>query len=66
MQALGRGLWRGVDQLAIDGFVNNAARFVRGIGNALRPSQSGGVQSYLMTMFLGLLVLTISYWLLTM
>ena len=66
VQALGRGLWRGVDQLAIDGFVNNAARFVRGIGNALRPSQSGGVQSYLMTMFLGLLVLTISYWLLTM
>jgi NADH-quinone oxidoreductase subunit L len=66
VQALGRGLWRGVDQLAIDGLVNNAARFVRGIGNALKPSQSGKVQSYLMTMFLGLLVLTVSYWLMTM
>jgi len=66
VQALGRGLWRGVDQLAIDGFVNNAARFIRGIGNALKPSQSGRVQSYLMTMFLGLLALMVSYWLLTM
>ncbi len=63
--ALGRGLWRWVDSGMIDGFVNGAARFFRGVGMLLKPSQSGKVQAYLFSMLLGLLALMLAYWILT-
>jgi len=50
-------LWRFVDDAGIDGFVNGAARFFRGVGKALRPTQSGRLQAYLFTMFIGTLAL---------
>ncbi len=65
VRALGRGLWRWVDAGMIDGFVHGAARFFRGVGMALRPSQAGKIQAYLLSMFLGLLALMIVYLILT-
>lgn len=66
VRALSRGLWRFVDINIIDGFVNGSALFFRGVGNLFRPAHSGKVQSYLFTMFLGLLVLLAAYWILTL
>jgi NADH-quinone oxidoreductase subunit L len=65
VRALGRGLWRWVDTGIIDGFVNGAARFFRGVGLLIRPAQSGRVQVYLFSMLLGLLALMAAYWILT-
>lgn len=65
-RALARGLWRFVDIAIIDGFANGSARFFRNVGVMLRPAQSGRVQAYLFTMFLGLLALLFAYWILTL
>jgi len=64
VMALGRGLWKYFDIAVIDGFVNGAARAARNVGKWLRPTQSGRVQAYMFTMFLGLLALLAAYWLL--
>jgi len=66
VRALGRGLWRWVDMGMIDGFVNGAARFFRGVGLVIRPAQSGKVQLYLFSMFIGFLALLAAYLVLTM
>jgi len=66
VRALGRGLWRWVDTAVIDGFVNGSARFFRGVGLTIRPAQSGKVQIYLFSMFLGLLALMVAYLILTL
>lgn len=65
VMALGRGLWRWVDVAVIDGFVNGSARFFRGVGMVLKPAQSGKIQAYLFSMFLGLLALLVAYLILT-
>jgi NADH-quinone oxidoreductase subunit L len=39
-------LWRGVDQMAIDGAVNSAAKRTRRLGDTARKMQSGNVRSY--------------------
>ncbi|MHB0915365.1 MAG: NADH-quinone oxidoreductase subunit L [Thermoleophilia bacterium] len=54
-------LWRYVDDIGIDGTINRAARFFRGVGSALKPTQSGRLQTYLFTMFIGLLALLMAY-----
>ncbi|MCL4473952.1 MAG: NADH-quinone oxidoreductase subunit L [Actinobacteria bacterium] len=66
VRALGRGLWRWVDAGMIDGFANGSARFFRGVGVVIRPAQSGKVQAYLFSMFLGLLALLAAYLVLTL
>ncbi|MBI5869463.1 MAG: NADH-quinone oxidoreductase subunit L [Actinobacteria bacterium] len=65
VMALGRGLWRWVDVAVIDGFVNGAARFFRGFGMVLKPAQSGKIQAYLFSMFMGFLALLVAYLILT-
>jgi len=65
VMALGRGLWRWVDMATIDGFVNGSARFFRGVGMALKPAQSGKIQAYLFSMFLGFLALLVAYMIMT-
>ncbi|MHB1361060.1 MAG: NADH-quinone oxidoreductase subunit L [Thermoleophilia bacterium] len=66
VRALGRGLWRWVDAGMIDGFANGSAKFFRGVGVVIRPAQSGKVQAYLFSMFLGLLALMAAYFILTL
>ena len=57
-------LWRAFDDAVIDGAVNGAARFFRGVGAALSPTQSGRVQGYLLGMFMGLIALGVAYFIL--
>ncbi|MHB0867389.1 MAG: NADH-quinone oxidoreductase subunit L [Thermoleophilia bacterium] len=66
VRALARGLWRFVDVAGIDGVANGSARFFKGMGTMLKPSQSGRVQVYMFTMFLGLMALMLAYWILTL
>jgi NADH:ubiquinone oxidoreductase subunit 5 (subunit L)/multisubunit Na+/H+ antiporter MnhA subunit len=61
LKAVSGFLWRFIDSAGIDGFVNGLGRFFMGIGKALRPIQTGRVQSYLFAMFLGLLALLAAY-----
>jgi NADH-quinone oxidoreductase subunit L len=50
-------LWKGVDQAAIDGAVNSAARRTRRLGDAARRIQSGNLRSYGGWVALGALLL---------
>ncbi len=53
MKGLGRGLWKGADDLVIDGSVNGVA-YVAGILSGLaRRVQNGLVQSYALSMVVG-------------
>ena len=61
LRAFSGFLWRFVDAAGIDGFVNGLARFFRWVGTLLRPMQTGRVQTYLFSMFLGLLALLVAY-----
>jgi len=50
-------LWKGVDQVAIDGTVNLAARRTRRVGDTLRRIQSGNIRSYAAWVALGAVLL---------
>jgi NADH-quinone oxidoreductase subunit L len=50
-------LWKGVDQIAIDGTVNYAARRTRRMGETARRMQSGNIRSYAGWVTLGALLL---------
>jgi len=52
-------LWKGIDQVAIDGSVNLAARRTRRLGETARKIQSGNLRSYGGWVALGALVLMI-------
>ena len=53
---LGRSLWKGGDQLAIDGvMVNGTARTIGWVASVLRHVQSGFLYHYAFAMILGLL-----------
>jgi NADH-quinone oxidoreductase subunit L len=65
VKAVSRWLWHVVDDGIIDGFANGSARFFRLVGTLLRPTQTGRVQGYLFTMFIGLLALLLAYVVLT-
>jgi len=55
---LGRGLWKGGDQLLIDGvLVNGSARLVGWIGSVVRLFQSGHIYQYAFSMIFGVFVL---------
>jgi len=59
--ALGRTLWRWVDQRLIDGlFVNGSARLVGWVASVVRHTQSGILSHYAFAMIVGLILL-ISY-----
>jgi NADH-quinone oxidoreductase subunit L len=53
LKALGIGLWRGFDDLVIDGTVNGVGRTMIGFGGILRKIQTGFVQSYALSMMIG-------------
>jgi NADH-quinone oxidoreductase subunit L len=53
LKALGTGLWRGFDDLVIDGGVNGVARMIIGFGANLKRIQTGLVQSYAFGMMIG-------------
>jgi NADH-quinone oxidoreductase subunit L len=54
-RAVGAGLWRGGDQLVIDGaLVNGSARLVGWLGSVTRYAQSGYLYHYAFAMILGL------------
>ena len=58
-RTLGRGFWRGGDQMVIDGLmVNGSARLVGWFSGVVRLVQSGLVNQYAVAMLIGVLVLT--------
>jgi NADH-quinone oxidoreductase subunit L len=57
-RGIGIGLWKGGDEVLIDGaLVNGTARSVRGFGSVLRLVQSGYLYSYAFWMMIGLALL---------
>jgi len=53
LKALGTGLWRGFDDLIVDGGVNGVGHMIVGFGGILRRIQTGLVQSYAFGMVIG-------------
>ena len=54
-------LWRGMDVSIIDGFVNGVAFAVRAMGGSLRRFQTGVVQSYIVSMVIGIIIFLAYY-----
>jgi NADH-quinone oxidoreductase subunit L len=54
-------LWAVVDVRIIDGTVNRMARLWEGFGERLRPLQTGRVESYALSIFVGMLVLVVVF-----
>ena len=54
-------LWRGVDVSIIDGIVNGVAFVVRTVGGSLRRFQTGVVQSYIVSMVIGVIIFLAYY-----
>jgi NADH-quinone oxidoreductase subunit L len=58
-RSVGRGFWRGGDQMLIDGLmVNGSARVVGWFSGVVRLVQSGLVNQYAVAMLIGVLILT--------
>jgi NADH-quinone oxidoreductase subunit L len=55
--ALGRGFWKGGDQLMIDGAINGTARATGWVAGMVRRLQSGYLYQYALVMILGVFVL---------
>jgi NADH-quinone oxidoreductase subunit L len=53
LKTLGTVLWRGFDDLVVDGAVNGVGRVTIGFGGILRKIQTGFVQSYAFGMMIG-------------
>jgi len=53
LKSLGTGLWKGFDDVVIDGAVNGVGRLILGWGGVLRKIQTGFVQSYAFSMVIG-------------
>jgi len=54
---VGRGLWKGGDQMVIDGLVNGSARTVGWVSAVVRLYQSGQIYRYAFSMIIGVFVL---------
>ena len=54
-------LWRGLDVSIIDGIVNGVAFVVRAMGGSLRRFQTGVVQSYIVSMVIGIIIFLAYY-----
>jgi NADH-quinone oxidoreductase subunit L len=57
LKSLGTGLWKGFDDVVIDGAVNGVGRLILGWGGILRKIQTGFVQSYAFSMVIGGVIL---------
>jgi NADH-quinone oxidoreductase subunit L len=58
---IGRGLWRGGDQIVIDGIVNGSARTVGWVSSVVRLLQTGHIYQYAFSMIIGVFVL-LTFW----
>jgi NADH-quinone oxidoreductase subunit L len=56
LKVIGTGLWRGFDDLVVDGAVNGVGRVTLGFGGILRKIQTGFVQNYAFSMMIGGLI----------
>ncbi len=61
LKNLGRGLWKGFDDLVIDGTVNGIAYLIGWLSGVMRKVQTGLVQNYAFSIVLGGLILVIYY-----
>jgi len=61
LKRLGTGLWRGFDELIIDGTVNGIAYLIGWLSGVMRRMQTGLVQNYAFSMVIGGLILVIYY-----
>jgi len=61
IKKLGVGLWKGFDDLVIDGTVNGIAILIGWISGVMRRVQTGLVQNYAFSMIVGGLILIIYY-----
>jgi NADH-quinone oxidoreductase subunit L len=61
LKTLGKGLWKGVDTLIIDGAVNGVAYIAGTLSDLMRKIQNGLVQSYALSMVVGGLVVVVYY-----
>jgi NADH-quinone oxidoreductase subunit L len=61
LKKLGMGLWKGFDELIIDGTVNGIAYLIGWFSGVLRKMQTGLVQNYAVSIVLGGLILVIYY-----
>ncbi len=59
-----RYLWRGVDEILIDGSVNGTGKSVRFLGRTLRKIQTGFVQNYALAFVIGIIIM-VGYLILT-
>jgi len=57
LKALGTGLWRGFDDLIVDGGVNGVGRVTISFSGILRRIQTGFVQNYAFSMMIGGLII---------
>lgn len=57
LEGMARMLWKGVDQVVIDGSVNGTAAVVDVSGEIVRFSQTGNLRHYAFLMFLGTVVI---------
>ena len=61
LKSLGTGLWKGFDDLVVDGAVNGVGRLVVGWSGVLRKIQTGFVQSYAFSMVIGGVIVVAYY-----
>ena len=61
LKHLGTGLWKGFDDLVIDGSINGVAYLIGMLSGAMRKIQTGLVQNYAFSMIIGGVVLVAYY-----
>jgi len=61
LKNLGTGLWKGFDELVIDGSINGVAYLIGVLSGAMRKIQTGLVQNYAFSMIIGGVVLVAYY-----
>jgi len=62
LRRLGEFQWKIIDQGILDGLLNGAARWAQHVGERLRRLQTGQAQTYLLLVWLGLIVLLVGTW----
>ncbi len=61
LAGISKFLWRKFDELVIDGFVNGSAKFTRFLGMGLSRLQTGYVRNYVLSIFLGTVLMMIYF-----
>ncbi len=61
LKNLGTGLWKGFDELVIDGAINGIAYLIGSLSGAMRKIQTGVVQNYALSMVIGGIVIAAYY-----